>query len=268
MRFYEVFHFLFLVLQIVATGNRTSKPPRRRTSGIFREPKRSNLCESYYSLLFPRQTNNQQIRRSYGSIDEVRERAKQAFDAEYERGTYDGSVKSHFAGRPAKSGSGTPENGESSDYARPTATAENPTAQKYQTFTRRVNGEGFGGDVQLGSREVWFAHAGDSGRSAHNYADYFRNFEEKFPERAAQTRRQINSVEYPFSPFFRCLIRLIWKLIISEKNRHFPDILSLFFLCYLSALSLRFKFLSYQNVRFCEVFKTLGFARFSVFFFL
>jgi hypothetical protein len=74
------------------------------------------------------------------------------------------------------------------------------TANKFQEFNRRLNGAGLCGLVQFGSREIWFAHAGDSENSAHNYADYFRNFEEKFPERAAQTKRQIDSVEYPFSP--------------------------------------------------------------------
>jgi hypothetical protein len=55
----------------------------------------------------------------YNSIDEVRERANRAFNTEYEQGNYDESIKSQFAGRSAKSGSGTPQIGESSDYARP-----------------------------------------------------------------------------------------------------------------------------------------------------
>ncbi len=45
-------------------GNRTSKPPTRRTSGTSREPPRSNLSESYYLLLSPRPLRNRQIRRS------------------------------------------------------------------------------------------------------------------------------------------------------------------------------------------------------------
>lgn len=68
----------------------------------------------------------------YNSIYEVREKANRAFDAEYERGNYDESIKSQFAGRAGKSGSRTAKNAESPDYARPAAAEKNATAQEVE----------------------------------------------------------------------------------------------------------------------------------------
>ncbi len=60
----QISGFLRFPISFLSIGNRSNKPPTRRTSKTFREPTPPNLSETYHFLPSPRPLDNRQIRRS------------------------------------------------------------------------------------------------------------------------------------------------------------------------------------------------------------